>query len=278
MDTRLIVPVPSERERDNIVIILDAIDNVQVCLKKSLAQAVNIRLAMMQAAFHFEMTSEPRINTEAGRIPQSWEALKGKKAFTVLTGGSSSVSAINPLRGSEVVDSWFMKVDDFNLPENSRKIVKTKIGFVAANNEKFKLLPIGVIVIAKRGAAILKNRVRTTTVPVALDPNLMALKVREDICPEFFRYQLEWRNLTRYVESSGIPQLNNKDLYPRWFVRAPEGQQKEIVAVISAAERHVDALQDKLRALETLKKSLMHDLLTGTVRVDPAPFKETTPL
>jgi type I restriction enzyme S subunit len=171
-----------------------------------------------------------------------------------------------------------MKVDDFNLPENSRKIVKTKIGFVAANNEKFKLLPIGVIVIAKRGAAILKNRVRTTTVPVALDPNLMALKVREDICPEFFRYQLEWRNLTRYVESSGIPQLNNKDLYPRWFVRAPEGQQKEIVAVISAAERHVDALQDKLRALETLKKSLMHDLLTGTVRVDPAPFKETTPL
>jgi type I restriction enzyme S subunit len=85
---------------------------------------------------------------------------------------------------------------------------------------------------------------------------------------------LEWRNLARYVESSGVPQLNNKDLYPRWFVRAPEGQQKEIVAVISASERHEDALRSKLNALEALKKSLMHDLLTGTVRVDPALFKE----
>ena len=102
----------------------------------------------------------------------------------------------------------------------------------------------------------------------------MALKVRDDILPEFFRYQLEWRNLTRYVESSGVPQLNNKDLYPRWFVRAPENQQKDIVAVISAAEQHEDALRSKLNALEALKKSLMHDLLTGTMRVDPALFKE----
>jgi type I restriction enzyme S subunit len=96
--------------------------------------------------------------------------------------------------------------------------------------------------------------------------------VRDDILPEFFRYQLEWRNLARYVESSGVPQLNNKDLYPRWFVRAPEVQQKEVVSIVSAAEQQEDALRDKLLALEMLKKSLMHDLLTGAVRVNPALF------
>ena len=112
--------------------------------------------------------------------------------------------------------------------------------------------PVGTIIIAKRGAAILKNRVRTTAVPIALDPNLMALKVRDDILPEFFRYQLEWRNLARYVESSGVPQLNNKDLYPRWFVRAPEDQQKDIVAMISAAEQHEDALRSKLNVGTTI--------------------------
>jgi type I restriction enzyme, S subunit len=79
--------------------------------------------------------------------------------------------------------------------------------------------------------------------------------------------------LARYVESSGLPQLNNKDLYPRWFVRAPEDQQKEIVAVISASEQQEDARRTKLRGLQILKKSLMHDLLTGTVRV-PALFKQ----
>jgi type I restriction enzyme S subunit len=98
----------------------------------------------------------------------------------------------------------------------------------------------------------------------------MALKVCDDICPEFFRYQLEWRNFARYVESSGVPQLNNKDLYPRWFVCAPKDQQESIVAVISAAERYEDRFREKLAALEQLKQSLMHDLLAGKVRVgDP---------
>lgn len=271
-DRRLLVPRPNTDEQAAIARVLDAVDAAIDRAWEAIEQAQATRLSLMRAAFHYEMTSETKHDTDAGKIPQSWQALKGKQAFSVLTGGNSSVYAIKPLRGGDRADAWFMKVDDFNLPANARRIASTQIGFVASKNSSFKLLPLGTIVIAKRGAAILKNRVRTTVVPVALDPNLMALKVREDILPEFFRYQLEWRNLARYIESSGVPQLNNKDLYPRWFVRAPEDQQQEIVAIISAAEQKEDALRGKLLALETLKKSLMHDLLTGTVRVDPALF------
>lgn len=268
------LPVPSPDEQTAIARVLDAVDAAIDQAHIAIEKAQVTRLALMQAAFHYEMTSEPKHDTDAGRIPRSWEALKGRQAFTVLTGGNSSVHALKPLRGDDVADAWFMKVDDFNLPANLRQIVTTQIGFVADKNPSFKLLPLGTIIIAKRGAAILKNRVRTAAVPVALDPNLMALKVRDDILPDFFRYQLEWRNLARYIESSGVPQLNNKDLYPRWFVRAPEDQQQEIVAIISAAEQHEDTLHSKLTALESLKKSLMHDLLTGTMRVDPKLFKE----
>jgi type I restriction enzyme, S subunit len=87
------------------------------------------------------------------------------------------------------------------------------------------------------------------------------------IRPEFLRCQLEWRNLSRYVESSGVPQLNNKDLYPRYFLRAPDEHQRQIVETIAAAEAHGDALVAKCAAYDALKKSLMHDLLTGRVRV-----------
>lgn len=271
---RVWLAMPERDEQAAIARVLDAVDAAIDRARDAVEAARTMRLSLMQAAFHYEMTSETNHDTDAGKIPQSWEALKGKQAFSVLTGGNSSVSALKPLRGDDKPDAWFMKVDDFNLPSNARRITTTQIGFVAHKNLSFKLLPIGAIMIAKRGAAILKNRVRTTAVPVALDPNLMALKVRDDILPEFFRYQLEWRNLARYIESSGVPQLNNKDLYPRWFVRAPHDQQKEIVAVISAAEQQEDASRNKLLALEQLKKSLMHDLLTGRVRVDPALFEK----
>lgn len=271
---KMAIAFPQKDEQAAIVRILDAVDTAIDRAREAIEKAQATRSSLMQAAFHYEMTSEPKHDTEAGRIPQSWQALKGKQAFSVLTGGNSSVYALKPLREDEKADAWFMKVDDFNLPTNSRRINSTQIGFVARKNQSFKLLPTGTVVIAKRGAAILKNRVRTTAVPIALDPNLMALKVRDDILPEFFRYQLEWRNLARYVESSGVPQLNNKDLYPRWFVRAPEDQQKEIVAIIAAAEQQEDALRGKLAALEQLKKSLMHDLLTGSVRVDRTLFTQ----
>lgn len=271
---RVWLAMPEPDEQAAIARVLDAVDKAIDRAYIAIEKAQATRLALMQAAFHYEMTSEPKHDTDAGRIPQSWEALKGRQAFTVLTGGNSSVHALKPLRGEDVADAWFMKVDDFNLPANFRQIVTTQIGFVADKNPSFKLLPLGTIIIAKRGAAILKNRVRTTAVPVALDPNLMAIKVRDDILSDFFRYQLEWRNLARYIESSGVPQLNNKDLYPRWFVRPPEEQQQEIVAIISAAEQHEDALHRKLSALVQLKKSLMHDLLTGSMRVDPKLFKE----
>ncbi|HQC97327.1 MAG TPA: restriction endonuclease subunit S [Aquabacterium sp.] len=268
------LPVPPQSEQMAIARLLDAADSALGQAREAIGRARVARLALMQAAFNCELTSEDRQDTEAGRIPRSWQALKGKQAFSVLTGGNSSVNALKPLRGNDEADAWFMKVDDFNLPANQRQIVTTQIGFVSRNNPTFRLLPLGTIVIAKRGAAILKNRVRITAVPVALDPNLMALRLRDDILPEFFRYQLEWRNLARYVESSGVPQLNNKDLYPRWFVRPPEDQQHEIVGLISAAERREDALRSKLQSLEALKNSLTHDLLTGTVRVDPAILQE----
>lgn len=261
---------PRPKEQAAIVRVLDAVEGAIEQARLASASSRDVRRALMHAAFNYELTSEGRQDTDAGRIPKSWQALKGKQAFSVLTGGNSSVSALRPLRADDVADAWFMKVDDFNLPANKREIVTTQIGFVGRKNLRFKLLPVGTLVIAKRGAAILKNRVRTTAVPIALDPNLMALRVRDDILPEFFRYQLEWRNLARYVESSGVPQLNNKDLYPRWFLRAPEDQQREIVELIASAERQEDALRSKLQSLEALKKSLTHDLLTGTVRVDPA--------
>lgn len=263
----LIVPVPPRDEQAAIARILDAVDAALDRTRAAVERARELRRGLLQAAFEFVNSQEPEKDSNVGRIPRSWDAIKGKQAFVIVTGGCSSVDALKLPRDGETPDSWFMKVDDFNAPTNRRTIVQTKRGFRAADNRLFKVLPPGTLVIAKRGAAILKNRVRTTTARVALDPNLMALQVLPGMQAEFLRYQLEWRNLSRYVEDSGVPQLNNKDLYPRYFLRAPDDRQQELVETVGAAEALEDALIAKSDAFEALKKSLMSDLLTGRVRV-----------
>lgn len=261
------VPFPRADEQGAIARILDAVDMALERTRAAVQRARELRHALLQASFEFVGSTESSKDTDAGRIPRSWDAIKGRQAFVVLTGGCSSVDALRRPRDGATPDAWFMKVDDFNDPANRRTIVQTKIGFRADENRLFKVLPVGTVVIAKRGAAIMKNRVRTTSVPVAIDPNLMALQVLPGMWPEFLRLQLEWRNLSRYVESSGVPQLNNKDLYPRYFLRAPDDRQRDIVELLAAAEKAEDAQIDRIEAMEQLKKSLMHDLLAGRVRV-----------
>lgn len=261
------LPVPPREERIEIARILDTVDDAVQQARGATEKAAHLRVGLLQSAFEFKNTHGPMKPSELGPIPPSWEAIKGKQAFAVATGGWSSVDSIRRPRDGAISDAWFMKVDDFNSPANRRGIYRTSLGFRSADNPRFKLHQPGTVIIAKRGAAILKNRVRKSFVPIALDPNLMALQALPGIRPDFLRMQLEWRKLSRYVEDSGIPQLNNKDLYPRWFLRAPDSAQEEIIRVIAAVESYEDALLARADALEDLKKGLMQDLLTGTVRM-----------
>lgn len=261
------IPVPPPEEQAAIARILDAVDTVLERTRKAAQRVRALRLAFLQLSFEFEEWQGPWKDTHTGRIPANWDMIIGRRAFVIVTGGCTSVDALRLPQNGDQPDAWFMKVDDLNDSANRREIVHTKIGFIASDNTLFKVLPIGTVVIAKRGAAIMKNRVRTTAVPVALDPNLMAIQPLSGMRPEFLRLQLEWRNLARYVENSGVPQLNNKDLYPRYFLRAPDSRQLEIVKTVAATEQLEDTLTSRCVALEQLKESLTHDLLTGRVRV-----------
>ena len=261
------LPYPSLEEQATIACILDAVDTVLECTSEAAKRVCELRVALLQSSFEFKEWQGPWKDTHAGRIPVDWSILSGRQSFAIVTGGCSSVDALQLQQKKDQADAWFMKVDDFNDPANRRSIVQTKIGFRAADNTQFKVHPVGTIVIAKRGAAIMKNRVRTTAIPVSLDPNLMAIKALAGIRPKFLQLQLEWRNLARYIENSGVPQLNNKDLYPRYFLRAPDTCQIEIINKVAATEQLEDTLFSKYISLVQLKKSLMRDLLTGKVRV-----------
>ena len=80
--------------------------------------------------------------------------------------------------------------------------------------------------------------------------------------------------LRRAKTSNGTLKINNRDVKQIVMPVPPVTEQEKIVEVAAVADAKVSALANKLKALDQLKKSLMHDLLTGTVRVNPALFKE----
>ena len=85
--------------------------------------------------------------------------------------------------------------------------------------------------------------------------------------------------IKRYA-TPGVQQVNiNAKNLGKVLIPVPTGkmgleEQKEIAAILEQADEQVRSRAVVIKQLEKLKKSLMDDLLTGTVRVDPKLFKE----
>ena len=92
--------------------------------------------------------------------------------------------------------------------------------------------------------------------------------------PIFYKFLLELMNLQRFLENSTLPQLNNKDFYPRWFLFPPIEEQKEIAENLLKSYTLIQSKYAKIETLKKLKKSLMQNLLTGKIRINPSQFPQ----
>ena len=75
--------------------------------------------------------------------------------------------------------------------------------------------------------------------------------------------------LRRAKTSNGTLKINNRDVKQIVLPVPPPEVQSELVVLTSMMDAQVAALHDVLRHQKQLKRSLLHDLLTGTVRVRP---------
>jgi len=93
-----------------------------------------------------------------------------------------------------------------------------------------------------------------------LDPNYFAFVVESDIAKRYF-----FRVAKR---TTNLASINKTQLRAFRFPVPPLEEQKKISDMIKAAKAITSGLMEKETSLRELKKALMHDLLTGKVRVN----------
>lgn len=150
----------------------------------------------------------------------------------------------------------FVKVDDLNL---SSKYLAEARQFT--ENEKL-CVPAGSILFAKRGAAIMVNKVRVAARQLALDTNMMALTpVRGRIDGEFLYYFILHQELAKIADVSSIPQINNKHINPYPISLPPLPEQREIAEILrnwdEALEKYVALKEAKERQYRWLQQRLL---------------------
>jgi type I restriction enzyme S subunit len=96
-----------------------------------------------------------------------------------------------------------------------------------------------------------------------LEPAYYALVVESDIAKRYFNRVAK--------RTTNLASTNKRQVRAFPFPVPPTvEEQQEIVGVMKASKATISALEEKQVALAELKKSLMHDLLTGRVRIRDA--------
>lgn len=96
-----------------------------------------------------------------------------------------------------------------------------------------------------------------------LDPAFYALVVESDIAKRYFNRVAK--------RTTNLASTNKTQVRAFRFPVPPTlDEQRQIAAVMKASKATIAALSNKQAAVHELKKALMHDLLTGRVRVPNA--------
>ena len=249
----LLFPWREVQEQHRIVAILDeAFDGIATAKANAERNLLNAR-----AIFESHLQS---VFTQRG---DGWVSTTIGESCTLKSGTTVPVS-IERSSG----DIPYVKVAEMTLPDNQDGIT-TSIRFLDRPDVKPGwLIPKGAVIFPKRGGAILTNKKRLSLVDMCADLNIMSVIPSESITPEFLYFYFLTVDMRKLGTGSSIPQINHYDLaplessYPKSLLK-----QAEIAGSIRSLESESQALesiyQQKLTALDDLKKSLLNQAFTG---------------
>lgn len=162
----------------------------------------------------------------------------------------------------------YVKVSDMTYAGNDTEIVASSRYLNMADIGKNAVFPTGTTIFPKRGGAILTNKKRLTALPICADLNIMGVIPPSNMHPSLLYFYFLNIDMRLIGSGSSIPQINNYDIAPlKISFPKYKGIQETIVRQLEEladeTQRLESIYQQKLAALDELKKSLLHQAFSG---------------
>lgn len=270
---QLVFPAPPANEQGAIARVLDAVDIGLERTRAAIVRARDVKRALVQEVFSKGTRDERQKKTVLGYIPDSWAVVPVESVVTEFQYGLSVPmqlkGAVPILRMGNIQsgDVVFNEIKYVSLPEQiiARYLVKKgDVLFNRTNSQEW----VGKVGIYRLDA------------PVVFASYLIRLFPDSKQVDNYFlgqlldSYPIQCR-IKRYA-TPGVQQVNiNATNLGKVLIPLPRNleEQRDIAAILEAADAVIRNYGPALLAQQSLKKSLMHDILTGRVRV---PVEQTS--
>jgi type I restriction enzyme S subunit len=268
------IPLPPPHEQHRIAAVLSAVQDAKEKTGAVIAAAKSLKKSLMRHLFTYgpvpagAAESVPLVETEIGLVPEGWEVVRLGDVFDLKQG--KQLSARESTEGK--IKKPFLRTS--NVLWGNVNIEKVdEMFFTLTDYEKLRL-KYGDVLVCEGGDVGRTSLYRDELKESAYQNHLHRLRPKQkNVNPEFF---VDWMIFAvtikkMYIHAANrttIPNLSGSRLKNFKIPLPPLPIQQKIASILSTVDKKIEAEENKKNALDELFKSLLHNLMTGKVRVN----------
>jgi len=262
-------PLPEQRRIAHVLSIIQRAIAAQDAL---IAAARELKRSLMRHLFTYgpvpldQADQVPLKETEIGAVPEDWEVGRLGKALQTTQYGLSvradRTGTYPMLRMNNLVDGWVdtsdLKYVDLDKSDFAKfSVQKRDVLFNRTNSYEL---------VGKTAIFDLEGDFVFASYLIRVVPDVTQL------LPEYLNYYLNWDDAQRWLKmlaTRGVSQSNiSATKLGQFVIRLPSPvEQEQIVQLLSAVDRKIEVEERRKAALQALFKTMLHQLMTGQVRV-----------
>jgi type I restriction enzyme S subunit len=264
------VPKPTLLEQQRIAQVLSTVQQAIEQQERLIRTATELKRALLQKLFTEGLLSEAQKETEIGLVPESWEVVKLGSLAQVISKGSSP-----NWQGFEYQPSGVLFVRSQNVGDG-RMLLEDRVYLPEAFNQKEKrsILKEGDLLINLVGASIGRVALGTADIEGAnCNQAVCFVRLTGSVALRHFlvSYLLSpaGQELMRQ-QKKDIARANLSLLDVRNFlvpIPKMEADIEQVAQAFSTIEKKLAQCEAKRNTLQDLFRTLLHELMTGKVRV-----------
>jgi len=262
-------PIAEQRRVSSVLYNLDkSIKNVEEEVEKirRVKKGTSQKLFSEGTREHSSLTSGKWKN-RSEELPEEWNVLPAEEIMTVTRGAHPRPKSDSTLWGGEIP---IIKIGDRG---DHPVITSTKDNVTEKGSKKSKLVDEGTVIVSNAGTTGVPRIVGMTA---CIHDHWLILKdYKDQLDTRFLYHYLDWN--TDYIQTlasgSTVADLNTTDFSSFEIVVPSLDEQKEIATILDDFDSLVFKNQEIRSKLINVKKALLQDLMTGSVRANDESIK-----
>ena len=262
----LLSPLPEQKK---IASILTSVDEVIENTQKQIDKLQDLKKATMNELLTKGIGHTEFKDSELGRIPKSWE-VKKLGVFAKVKGGKRLPKGE---QFSETMTEYpYIRVSDFEnqgINKTRLKYVSGRVresikGYVISSKDLYISIAgsigiVGTIPDELSGSLLTENAAKIVLESNVITRDFLKCNLSSEIAQSQFRQEKG--------TGGGVPKLALFRIEETLVALPKIDEQLQISSTIASLDKAISDVDSKLSQTQSLKKSLMQDLLTGKVRV-----------